>query len=207
MAGRDECTFPPPPSAPINKSRHMKFSRGLVAYFSKEKVGFVAWHDEVAAWVVYAGEVLEPWKKYEPMAKARIFAPLTRGEALNAKPPAKKERPETSVDAFPPLPKKVRSSVVMSSRVLPCTVLALRAMKDDALAPLNCAVTMCPLSGLEVSDNQVCLFPSLFLIVSFICAYIYIYIYCFGYFIIHIYIYIYTYVCMYTYIFGITSLD
>ena len=41
-SGRDECTFPPPPSAPIDRSRHMKFSRGLVAYFAKEKIGFVA---------------------------------------------------------------------------------------------------------------------------------------------------------------------
>jgi len=61
--GRDECTFPPSPSAPINKSCHMKFSCGLVAYFAKEKIGFVAWHDEVAAWVAYAGEVPELWKK------------------------------------------------------------------------------------------------------------------------------------------------
>lgn len=106
-AGRDECTFPPAPLAPINKSRHMKFNRGLVAYFMKEKIGFVAWHDEVTAWVAYAGEVFELWKKYESMAKARISAPLAHGEALNAKPPAKRERSETSVDtfAFPsPLP-------------------------------------------------------------------------------------------------------
>ncbi|KAL0010824.1 hypothetical protein SO802_005932 [Lithocarpus litseifolius] len=117
---RDEYTFPPPFSAPINRSHHMKFSHGLVAYFTKEKIGFVAWHDEVAAWVAYAGEVHEPWKKCEPMAKARVSAPSACG-----------------------------------SRVLPRTVLAIRAMKDDALAPLNCAVTMRPLPGLEVSDNQV----------------------------------------------------
>nr|POE78301.1 hypothetical protein CFP56_64505 [Quercus suber] len=111
-AGRDEFTFPPSPSAPINRSCHMKFSSGLVAFFAKEKIGFVAWHDEVTAWVAYAGEVLEPWKKYEPMAKARVSAPLAHGEALNAKPLAKRERPETSVDAFAlpsPLPKKVCS--------------------------------------------------------------------------------------------------
>nr|POE91663.1 hypothetical protein CFP56_18613 [Quercus suber] len=81
-----------------------------------------------------------------------------RGEALNAKPPAKRESSETYVDAFAlphPLPKKVRSSVVASLRVLPCIVLALRTMKDDALAPINCAVSMRPLPGPEVSDNQV----------------------------------------------------
>ena len=72
----------------------MKFSHGLVAYFMKEKIGFVAWHDKVVAWVAYAGEVLEPWKKYEPMAKARFLAPLVHGEALNAKPLAKRERPK-----------------------------------------------------------------------------------------------------------------
>nr|POF05774.1 hypothetical protein CFP56_43525 [Quercus suber] len=134
----------------------MKFSRGLVAYFAKEKIGFVAWHDELAAWVAYAGEVPEPWKKYEPMAKACVSTPLACGEALNAKPPTKRERPETSIDAFAlplPLPKKVRSSIVTGSRVLPHIVLVLRAMKDDALASLNCAVTMRPLPGFEVSDN------------------------------------------------------
>ena len=51
-SGSDEYTFPPPPSAPINRSRHMKFSCRLVSYLTKEKIGFVAWHDEVAAWVV-----------------------------------------------------------------------------------------------------------------------------------------------------------
>nr|POE60109.1 hypothetical protein CFP56_33270 [Quercus suber] len=149
-AGRDECIFPPPPSALINRSCHMKFSRGLVTYFAKEKIGFVAWHDEVTAWVAYAGEVPKPWKKYEPMAKACVSAPLARGEALNAMPQAKREKLETSVDAFarpPPLPKKVCSSIVAGSRVLPRTVLALHAMKDNALAPLNCAVTTRPLPG------------------------------------------------------------
>ncbi|KAK9987050.1 hypothetical protein SO802_032001 [Lithocarpus litseifolius] len=84
---------------------------------------------------VAVGKVPEPWKKYEPMAKARVSAPSAHGEALNAKPPANRERLETSVNAFAfphPLPKK-----------------------DDALAPLNCAVTMRPLPGLEVPDNQV----------------------------------------------------
>nr|POF21724.1 hypothetical protein CFP56_74652 [Quercus suber] len=111
----------------------------------------------VTAWVAYIDEVPKPWTKYEPMAKARVFDPSTRGKALNAKPPAKRERLETSVDAFalpPPLLKKVRSLVVVGLRVLPRTVLALCAMKDDALAPLNCAVTMCPLPGPEASDNQ-----------------------------------------------------
>ncbi|KAF3951961.1 hypothetical protein CMV_022437 [Castanea mollissima] len=120
--GRDECTFPPPPS------------------------------------VAYAEEVPEPWEKYEPMAKARISAPLACGEALNAKPLAKRERPKTFVDAFalpPPLPKKVCSSVAAGLRALPHTVLALHAVKDDVLAPLNCVVTMCPLLGPEASDNQV----------------------------------------------------
>ena len=51
-AGRDECSFPPPHLAPINRSCHMKFSCRLVSYLTKEKIGFVAWHDEVAAWVV-----------------------------------------------------------------------------------------------------------------------------------------------------------
>lgn len=63
--------------------------------------------------MVYAGEVPEPWKKYEPMAKTCVSTPSVHGGALNAKPLAKRERPETSVDAFafpPPLPKKVRSS-------------------------------------------------------------------------------------------------
>ena len=126
------------------------------------------------------------------MVKARISIPLVHGEALNAKPPIKRERPETFVDTFalpPLLPKKVRSSVAVGLRVLPCTVLALRVMKDDALAPLNCAVTMRPLPGPEVSDNQVCPLPSFFLIISFI--YIFYYYYYFGYFIIHIYIYIF----------------
>nr|XP_023903651.1 uncharacterized protein LOC112015482 [Quercus suber] len=92
------------------------------------------------------------------MAKARVSAPLARGESLNAKPPAKRERPKTSIDTSalpPPLPKKVCSSIVAGSRVLPHTVLALRAMKDDALAPLNCAITTRPLPGPEVPDNQV----------------------------------------------------
>ncbi|KAK7838255.1 hypothetical protein CFP56_020065 [Quercus suber] len=31
---------------------------------------------------------------------------------------------------------------------------ALRAMKDDALAPLNCAITMRPLLGPKVSNNK-----------------------------------------------------
>ena len=70
----------------------MKFSHGLIAYFTKEKIGFVAWHDEVAAWVAYIGEVPRPWKKYEPMAKACVSVPLVRGEVLNAKPQAKRER-------------------------------------------------------------------------------------------------------------------
>ena len=185
----------------------MKFSHGLVAYFMKEKIGFVAWHDKVVAWVAYAGEVLEPWKKYEPMAKARVSAPSARGEALNAKPPAKRERPKTFVNAFalpPPLPKKVRSLVIAGSRVLPRTMLALRTKKDDALAPLNCAITIRPLPGPEVSDNQVRLFPSLFLIVSFI--YIFYLLLFIGYFIIHIYIYIYMYVCMYVCIYHSTRL-
>ena len=200
VAGRDECTFPPPPSAPINKSHHMKFSRELVAYFMKEKIGFVAWHDKVVAWVAYAGEVLGPWKKYEPMAKARVFAPSARGEALNAKPPAKRERPKTFVNAFalpPPLPKKVRSLVIAGSRVLPRTMLALRTKKDDALAPLNCAITIRPLPGPEVSDNQVCPFPSLFLIVSFIYYYL---------LVILSFIYIYIYVCMYVCMYRSTRL-
>ncbi|KAK7838254.1 hypothetical protein CFP56_020066 [Quercus suber] len=77
-ASKDECTFPPPPSTPINRPCHIKFSCELVAYFTKEKIGFVAW-------VAYAGEFPKPWKKYEPMVKARVFAPSTRGEALNAK--------------------------------------------------------------------------------------------------------------------------
>ena len=50
-SGGNECIFPPPPLAPINRSHHMKFSHGLIAYFMKEKMGFVAWHDEVATWV------------------------------------------------------------------------------------------------------------------------------------------------------------
>ena len=146
--------------------------------------------------MAYAGEVLEPWKKYEPMAKARFLAPLVHGEALNAKPPAKRERPKTFVNAFalpPPLPKKVHSSVVAGSRVLPRTMLALHTIKDDALAPLNCAITIRPLPGPEVSDNQVCPFPSLFLIVSFIYIFYLLVILSF----IYTYIYIYMYVCMY----------
>ena len=172
VAGRDECILPPPHSALINKSRHMKFNRGLIAYFTKEKIGFMAWNDEVVAWVAYAGEVPKPWKKYEPMAKARAFTPSAHGEALNAKPLAKRERPKISVDTFafpPPLPKKACSSVIAGSRVLPRIVLALHAMKDNALAPLNCVVTMRPLPGPEVSDK---VRPSLFLIVSFIYIYI-----------------------------------
>ena len=149
--------------------------------------------------MAYAGEVPEPWKKYENMAKARVSAPLARGEALNAKPPAKRERPEISINAFafpPPLSKKIRSSIVAGSRVLPRTVLALRAMKDDALAPLNCAVTMRPLPGPEVFDNQVCLFPSLSFLSSFICAYIYFLFWLFY----HPYTYIYIYIHIYTYV-------
>ena len=174
--------------APINRSRYIKFSCGLITYFTKEKIGFVAWHNEVAAWVAYTGEVPEPWKKYEPMAKARVSVPLTHGEALNAKPSTKRERPETYVDAFafpPPLPKKVRSSVAMGSKVLPFTVLALRAMKDDAFAPLNCAVTMRPLPGPEVSNNQVHPLPSFFLFISFIYIFYYYYFWLFY----HSYIY------------------
>ena len=59
--------------------------------------------------MAYAGEVPKSWKKYESMAKARVSIPLARGEALNAKPPTKRERPETYVDTFalpPLLPKK-----------------------------------------------------------------------------------------------------
>ena len=201
IASRNECTFLPPPLAPINRSRHMNFSRGLIAYFMKEKIGFVAWHDKVATSVANAGEVPEPWKKYEPMAKARVSILSAGGKVLNAKPPAKRERPKTFVDVStlpPPLPKNVSSSVAASSRVLPHTVLALHAMKDDALAPLNCAITMHPLPGPKVSDNQVRPLPSIFLIISFIYIYVYIYIYIYiGYFIIHIYIYIYIYMYFY----------
>ena len=206
VAGRDECTLPPPPSAPINRSRLMKFSLGLVAYFTKEKIGFVVWHDEVVAWVVYAGEVPQPWKKYEPKAKARVSAPSACGEALNAKPPTNRERPETFIDAFalpPPLPKKVHSLAIVGSRVLPRTVLALCAVKDDVLAPLNCVVTMRPLPGLEVSYNQVRSLSSLFLIVLFIYLYIlFIYwLFC------HSYIHIYVCVCVFIYhSIGLTSL-
>ena len=81
------------------------------------------------AWVAYAGEVPEPWKKYEPKTKARVSTSSTRGKALNAKPPTKRERTKTSVDVFAlpsPLPKKVLSSVVAGLRVLPHTVLAFR---------------------------------------------------------------------------------
>ena len=148
-------------------------------------------------------KVLEPWKKYENMAKARVFNPLARGEALNAKPSAKRERPEISINAFafpPPLSKKIRSLIVVGSRVLPRTVLALRAMKDDALTPLNCAVTMRPLPGPEVSENQVCLFPSLSFLSSFICAYIYFLFWLFYHSYIHTYIYIYIYIHIYTYV-------
>jgi len=87
----------------------MKFSHGLIAYFTKEKIGFVAWHDEVATWVAYVGEVPKSWKKDEPMAKARDFVPSTHGEVLNAKPSAKREIPEISITTSvlpPPLPKK-----------------------------------------------------------------------------------------------------
>ena len=153
----------------------MKFSHGLIAYFTKEKIGFVVWHDKVAASVANASKVPEPWKKYEPMAKAHVFVLSARGKVLNAKPSAKRERTKIFVDAFtlpPPLPKKVSSSVAASSRVLPHTMLALRAMKDDALAPLNCAITMRPLLGPEVSDNQVRPLPSIFLIISYIYIYI-----------------------------------
>jgi len=154
----------------------------------------VAWHDDVVAWVAYASKVPELWKKYEPMAKARVSVPLAHGKALNAKPSTKRERPETYVNAFafpPPLPKKVRSSVAMGSKVLPCTVLALRAMKDDAFAPLNCAVTMRPLPGPEVSNNQLRPLPSFFLIISFIYIYIYIYLVILSFIYIYIYIFIY----------------
>ena len=151
------------------------------------------------------------------MAKARVSAPLARCEALNAKPPAKWERSETSIDAFalpPPLPKKVHSSIIAGSRVLPRIVLALRAMKDDALAPLNCAVTMCPLPGPEVSDNQVRPLPSLFLIVSFICIFylllllllLLLFLVILSFMDTYIYIYICIYVCMYVYL-SITLLD
>ena len=159
--------------------------------------------------MAYAGEVLEPWKKYEPMAKARFLAPLVHGEALNAKPPAKRERPKTFVNAFalpPPLPKKVHSSVVAGSRVLPRTMLALHTIKDDALAPLNCAITIRPLPGPEVSDNQVCPFPSLFLIVSFIYIFYLLVILSFIYTYIYIYIYICMYVCIYLSIYLSTRL-
>ena len=80
------------------------------------------------AWVAFAGEVPELWKKFEPKAKARVSTPSTHGEALNAKPPTKRERIETFVDVFALpslLPKKVLSSVVAGLRVLPRTVLAL----------------------------------------------------------------------------------
>ena len=201
IASRNECTFLPPPLAPINRSHHMNFSHGLIAYFMKEKIGFVAWHDKVAASVANAGEVPKPWKKYEPMAKARVSVLSTGGKVLNAKPPAKRERPKTFVDVStlpPPLPKNISSSVAASSRVLPHIVLALRAMKDDALTPLNCAITMHPLPGPTVSDNQVRPLLSIFLIISFIYIYIYI-----GYFIIHIYVYICIFIYHST---GLTSL-
>ena len=193
IASRNECTFLPPPLTPINRSCHMNFSRGLIAYFMKEKIGFMACNDKVAASVANAGEVLECWKKYEPMAKARVSVLSAGGKVLNAKPPAKRERPKTFVDVStlpPPLPKNVSSSVAASLRVLPHTVLVLRAMKDDALAPLNCAITLHPLLGPEVSDNQVHPLPSIFLIISFI----YIYIYWLFY---HSYIYIYIYMYFY----------
>ena len=188
----------------------MKFSLGLVAYFTKEKIGFVAWHDEVVAWVVYAGEVPKPWKKYEPKAKAHVSAPSACGEALNAKPPTKRERPETFIDAFalpPPLPKKVHSLVIVGLRVLPRIVLALYAVKDDALALLNCVVTMRPLPGLEVSYNQVRSLSSLFLIVSFIYLYILFIYWLFYHSYIHIYVCVCVCVCVFIYhSIGLTSL-
>ena len=78
-------------------------------------------------------------------------------------------------------------------------MLALHTIKDDALAPLNCAITIRPLPGPEVSDNQVCPFPSLFLIVSFIYYYLLV-------ILSFIYIYIYMYVCMYVSIYLSTRL-
>ena len=40
--GGNECIFPSPPLVPINRSHYTKFSCGLIAYFTKEKIGFVA---------------------------------------------------------------------------------------------------------------------------------------------------------------------
>ena len=99
----------------------------------------------------------------------------------------------------------------MGSRVLPRTVLTLRAIKDDALAPLNCAVTMRPLPRPEVFDNLVRPLPSLFLIVSFICiVYVLLLLLLLLFLVIlsfmDTYIYIYIYVCMYVYL-SITLLD
>lgn len=104
MVGGNDCVFPPPPLVPINRSGHTKFRRGLIAYFKKEKTGFVAWH-EVGPWEAYAGEVPKSWEKDEPMAKAHVLVPSMHGETFNARPPVKRKRPETSVVAFAlPLP-------------------------------------------------------------------------------------------------------
>ena len=69
--------------------------------------------------MAYVGEVPESWKKDEPIAKVHVPISLVYGETLNAKPPVKRKRPETSVIAFvlpPPLPKKFHSSVAVGQR-------------------------------------------------------------------------------------------
>ena len=102
------------------------------------------------------------------MAKARNSVPSTHSEALNAKPSAKREIPEISVTTSvppPPLSKKVRSSVAIGLRVFPRIMLAFHAMRDDALAPLNCAITTCPMLGPEIFDSQARPFPFLFIII------------------------------------------
>nr|POE53191.1 hypothetical protein CFP56_13600 [Quercus suber] len=91
------------------------------------------------------------------MAKVHVPIPLMHGETLNAKPPVKRKRPKTSVIAFvlpPHLPKKVYS-VVVGSRVLPRTVLAFCAMKDDTFAPLTYVLTMRAMLGPEVPSSPV----------------------------------------------------